>query len=109
MNPRTLFQSELAMNRKRIFAIGVAVLLAAGSSAFAQLLPEDPARGARLFVSKGCVKCHGLKGEGGKTGPDLGKIDLGDTQLDLAAKLWNHIPTMIRGMERAKIIMPNLT
>jgi len=102
-------KSELAMNRKKIFAIGVAILFVAGSSAFAQLLPEDPARGARLFVSKGCVKCHGLKGEGGKTGPDLGKIDLGDTQLDLAAKLWNHIPSMIVGMERARVIKPNLT
>lgn len=97
------------MSRKRIFAIGVAVLLVAGSSAFAQLLPEDPTKGARLFVGKGCVKCHSLKGEGGKIGPDLGKIDLGDTQLDLAAKLWNHIPSMILGMERARIMKPSLT
>ncbi len=72
-------------------------------------LPQDPTRGARLFVAKGCVKCHALKGEGGKVGPDLGKIDLGDTQLDLAAKLWNHIPSMTKGMERAKMIKPNLT
>jgi cytochrome c2 len=100
---------ELAMNRKKIFVIGVAVLLVAGSSAFAQLLPEDPTKGARLFVSKGCVRCHSLKGEGGKIGPDLGKIDVGDTQLDLAAKLWNHIPSMISGMERARIIKPSLT
>jgi mono/diheme cytochrome c family protein len=77
---------------------------------FAQpFLPQDPNRGARLFVNKGCVKCHALRGEGGKLGPDLGKIDLGDTQLDLAAKIWNHIPSMTRGMERAKIIKPNLT
>jgi cytochrome c551/c552 len=97
------------MNRKKIFAIGVAVLLVTGSSTFAQLLPEDPTQGARLFVNKGCVKCHSLKGEGGKIGPDLGKIDLGDTQLDLAAKLWNHIPSMILGMERARIMKPSLT
>jgi cytochrome c2 len=97
------------MNRKRILAIGVAIVFVAGSSAFGQLLPEDPAKGARLFVSKGCVKCHSLKGEGGKIGPDLGKIDVGDTQLDLAAKLWNHIPSMVLGMERARIIKPSLT
>ena len=97
------------MNRKRIFAIGVAIVFVAGSSALAQLLPQAPANGARLFVSKGCVKCHSLKGDGGKIGPDLGKIDLGDTQLDLAAKLWNHIPSMISGMERAKIMKPSLT
>ena len=102
-------KSELAMSRKKIFAMAFAILFVAGSSALAQLLPEDPAKGARLFVSKGCVKCHSLKGDGGKIGPDLGKIDLGDTQLDLAAKLWNHIPSMISGMERAKIMKPSLT
>jgi mono/diheme cytochrome c family protein len=77
---------------------------------FAQtFLPEDPTRGARLFVSKGCVKCHALRGEGGKIGPDLGKIDLGETQLDLASKLWNHIPSMIVGMEQVRIIKPSVT
>ena len=80
------------------------------TGAFAQPpLPQDPTKGARLFVSKGCVKCHALKGEGGKVGPDLGKIDLGDTQLDLAGKLWNHIPSMTKGMEQAKIMKLNLT
>ncbi len=73
------------------------------------LLPEDPTKGARLFVSKGCVKCHALRGEGGKSGPDLGKIDLGDTQLELAEKLLNHIPSMTFGMERVKMVKPKLT
>jgi len=94
--------------KKVIIAVGVVILLIA-SLAFAQLLPEDPAKGARLFTSKGCVRCHALKGEGGKIGPDFGRVDLGDSQLDLAAKLWNHIPSMIIGMERAKILKPNIT
>jgi mono/diheme cytochrome c family protein len=95
--------------RKANIVVGIVILLIA-SSLFAQPpFPHDPTRGARLFINKGCVKCHALKGEGGKEGPDLGKIDLGDTQLDLAGKLWNHIPSMTRGMERAKIIKPNLT
>jgi cytochrome c2 len=102
-------KSELAMSRKKISVIGVATLLVAGSFAFAQLLPRDPTKGARLFVSKGCVRCHALRGEGGKIGPDFGRVDLGETQLDLAAKLWNHIPSMIAGMERARIIKPSLT
>jgi cytochrome c551/c552 len=79
------------------------------SPVFSQPLPEDPARGSRLFVSKGCVRCHAFKGEGGKVGPDFGRVDLGNTQLDMAAKLWNHIPSMNVGMERARIIKPNLT
>ncbi len=98
------------MNRKDKLLIGTVLMtIFVLSPAFPQTLPDDPARGARLFVNKGCVKCHALKGEGGKMGPDLGKIDLGDTQLDLVAKLWNHIPSMVAGIERAKILKPNLT
>ena len=87
----------------------IILLLLMGSIASAQLLPEDPAKGARLFASKGCVKCHSLRGEGGKSGPDLGKIDLGDTQLDLATRLLNHAPSMIQGMQRVRILRPTLT
>ena len=80
------------------------------SLTFGQMpVPEDPTRGARLFGSKGCVKCHALKGDGGKVGPDLGKIDLGDTLLDLAGKLLTHAPTMTAGMERARVAKANLT
>ncbi len=85
------------------------VLLFSSPSAFAQILPEDPSRGAQLFVNKGCVKCHAVKGEGGKTGPDLGRINLEGTQLDLAAVIWNHTPSMMAGMERAGIAKPTLT
>jgi len=92
---------------KKVFAVISVVSLLMASPAIAQtLFPEEPAKGARLFVSKGCVKCHALKGEGGKIGPDLGKIDFGDTQSDLAAKVWNHIPSMILGMERTRMIRP---
>ncbi len=94
------------MNMKVIVVLGAILFLIASS--FAQMLPEGPARGARLFVNKGCVKCHALKGDGGKIGPDLGRIDFGDTQLDLAAKIWNHIPSMILSMERTRMIKPTL-
>jgi len=98
------------MSKKKIVYLVITIsFLFNGSYTLAQLLPEDPAKGARLFVSKGCVKCHALKGEGGKIGPDFGRIDLGDTQLDLAGKMWNHIPTMIMGMERVRMIKPSLT
>ena len=87
----------------------IAVFLFASTSAVAQILPEDPSRGGQLFVSKGCVKCHAVQGEGGKTGPDLGRIGLSGTQLDLAAEIWNHTPSMIAEMEHAGIAQPTLT
>ena len=87
----------------------ILILILISSLTFAQLLPEDPTKGSRLFVNKGCVRCHSLKGEGGNVGPDFSRVDLGNTQLDMAAKLWNHIPSMNVGMERAKMIKPNMT
>jgi cytochrome c len=98
------------MYRKGILCIGIIVVLILVSLiALAQFLPEDPTKGNRLFISKGCVRCHAFKGEGGKIGPDFGRVDLGNTQLELAAKLWNHIPSMNIGIERSKMAKPNLT
>ena len=35
-------------------------------------LPGDPAAGEKLFAGKGgCAKCHMIRGEGGRLGPDL--------------------------------------
>ena len=102
--------ATLLMCRKKILSTGmILILVLIGSSTFAQLLPEDPTKGNRLFVSKGCVRCHAFKGDGGKIGPDFGRVDLGNTQLELAAKLWNHIPSMNVGMQRGKMIKPNMT
>ncbi len=99
------------MNRITIISKGMAIalLFILTPFAFGQVIPEDPARGGQLFVSKGCAKCHAIKGEGGKIGPDLGKIDLGDTQFNLAAKIWNHTPMMISEMESTGMTKSTLT
>ncbi|MFI5295550.1 MAG: c-type cytochrome [Thermodesulfovibrionales bacterium] len=85
------------------------ILLLLISFVSAQGLPEEPTRGGRLFVAKGCAKCHAFKGTGSSIGPDLSKIDLGDTQLDLAAQIWNHTPAMITEMEQSGITGAVLT
>ncbi len=103
---------KVSISNRRLFFAGAAVilLLVMGSSALAQVsIPEDPTKGARLFVSKGCVKCHAFKGEGGTIGPDFGRIDLGNTLFELASKLLNHIPPMMQGMERMKMLRPTLS
>ncbi len=71
-------------------------------------LPGAPTTGARLFVEKRCVVCHGI-GEREKVGPDLGRIHLRGSVLDLAGSFWNHAPVMREKMRDLKVSRPVLT
>lgn len=63
----------------------------------------DSARGARLFVNKGCVICHSINGVGGKAGPALDAADGSEVIdiFDFAARMWAGSFAMIelQGME----------
>src|SRR5207344_215886 len=37
------------------------------------IVPGDSARGAGLFVAKGCIQCHSVNGQGGRVAPDLAR------------------------------------
>lgn len=65
------------------------------------LEPGSPNRGRKLFTDKGCVKCHAIRGQGGRVGPDLGKgtSDRIRTMPELAGQLWNHEPVMWKKMQ----------
>jgi mono/diheme cytochrome c family protein len=71
-------------------------------------LPDNPAAGARLFVEKRCVQCHGLGPEGNHVGPDLGRITFDGTVLDLAGAFWNHGGAMRDKMHELKVPIPIL-
>ncbi|MBI1909476.1 MAG: c-type cytochrome [Deltaproteobacteria bacterium] len=71
--------------------------------------PNNPAEGARLFSEKGCFRCHAILGEGGHVGHDLGRVDIGGSQLAIAGDLLNHAPTMNAKMAEMKVIWPRLT
>ncbi len=71
-------------------------------------LPDNPTAGARLFVQKGCVRCHGLASDDARVGPDLGRIRFRGTIMDLAGSFWNHSPVMREKMQDLKIQVPRL-
>jgi mono/diheme cytochrome c family protein len=82
-------------------ATGIAVLIVMVSSmrgvvAADELFTptEDPVSGARLFQTKGCVRCHAINGVGGTEGPDLGQTARPLSFYELAAAMWNHLPQM---------------
>ncbi len=50
----------------------------------------NPTNGVRLAASKGCLDCHGLRGERGKPAGDLAKARGTETPAAIMAALWNH-------------------
>lgn len=58
----------------------------------------DPGRGKRLFLEKGCSRCHSVLGGGPSIGPDLGTAELRGSVTQLAGRMWNHWPAMVEAM-----------
>jgi cytochrome c2 len=86
------------------------------ASAYAE--PGNPARGAAVFVARGCSRCHAVRGVGGGAGtpagesppPDLGRhgeIALKD-YTEIASQMWNHAVPMWGRMQRSQIPMQPL-
>lgn len=75
----------------------------------AYAFPEDPLRGSKLFVSKGCIKCHAIWGIGDTLGPDLAQMSKELNLLQLAGLLWSHSPKMIEIMRERGVSRPTFT
>ena len=71
-------------------------------------LPESPVAGGKLFMEKGCVTCHAIRGLGGTGGPDLGRVQAGWSFLDIAGIMWNHQPKMEEEFKIRKTARPEL-
>lgn len=67
-------------------------------------------RGARLFETQQCIRCHSVNGKGGSSAPDLGRrIGRNYTPALLASTFWNHAPAMWAEMRRQNITPPLLS
>ncbi len=74
------------------------------------VVPGDSARGARLFETEQCIRCHSVNGRGGKMGIDFGRaVNRDYTPAKLASTMWNHAPVMWGAMQAADIDLPQLT
>ena len=84
-------------------------VLLPGLACSAATLPMDSVRGDKLFESQGCVQCHRLKGMGGTTATDLGRVlDRAYTPADLASTMWNHAPTMWKTIQEKALHVGDL-
>src|SRR5436190_6626653 len=89
--------------------VALSALLVAGASA-ATIFEADARRGADLFASQMCLRCHSVNGQGGRVGPDLGRRrDRDFTPSLLASLMWNHAPGMWAKARGEMIVLPPLS
>ena len=72
------------------------------------ILPGRPGQGQELFLQKGCIECHTVKGRGGQAGGELAQRETRLTMVQFALSMWNKAPAMLREMARRKIPQPQL-
>jgi mono/diheme cytochrome c family protein len=89
-----------------IAAASAAVIVGAAVPGPTESAQGDPIRGQALFVSKGCVDCHAVRGTGGRMGPDLGRAAIKGSFPEIAAGLWNHSPVMEAKMRELRVARP---
>jgi mono/diheme cytochrome c family protein len=95
------------MKPLRLAALGVVAVALAFSQS---LVTGNAQRGAAIFKSQNCIKCHSVNVEGGRIAPDLGRIIGRDySPVAMASLMWNHAPAMWAAMETQAIAKPKLT
>ncbi|MGA3235871.1 MAG: cytochrome c [Bryobacteraceae bacterium] len=72
---------------------------------------RDPARGRRVFVSKGCAGCHENAASGSLPGgaPNLGSGARHFSGPVMTAVLWRHGPAMLARMKATGVAWPRLS
>ncbi|MBI4501589.1 MAG: c-type cytochrome [Gemmatimonadetes bacterium] len=91
------------MNSHLLLATFAALQLVAGPLAQAQSASSfagNPANGRRIFLERGCVRCHSIWGNGGTLGPDFAIVGAGRSMQQLAGLFWNHTPRMSETVRR---------
>ncbi|MCL6617421.1 MAG: cytochrome c, partial [Anoxybacillus ayderensis] len=82
-----------------------------GTRETAYVNPGNPKEGKQVFIEKGCIKCHAIKGEGGKNGEDLGKKEkqFYRSLTEIASIMWNKGPSVLSKMSQTDVGIPKFT
>lgn len=71
--------------------------------------PGNPKQGQKVFIQKGCAKCHAVNSQGGNLGPDLAVAELKQSVSEIAAIMWNHGSDMWVRMEQKGVLRPQFS
>ena len=95
------------MRTFRVLGIAAVVLVQGWAGS---VFEADARRGAELFGSEMCLRCHSVNGQGGRLGPDLGRrTDRDYSPALLASLMWNHGPAMWKAARADMIQLPPLS
>jgi len=86
------------------------VLVSASATGFgpAVVRAADTEAGRAVFATKQCESCHKERGEPG-TGPSLEQIRRPQGEMELAGRLWNHLPAMFASVTGAGVVWPDIS
>ncbi len=72
--------------------------------------PGDPAAGRRVFIAKGCSRCHGLDPDRwDRIGPSLQRYRGRSSAIFIAQAMWNHGPEMAAVMQQRGVAWPQFS
>jgi mono/diheme cytochrome c family protein len=87
-----------------------ALALAVGSASAVDIAAGDARRGAQIFETEQCARCHSINGHGGTIAPDLARrVDRDYTPSVMAALMWNHAPQMWQAMTKYGVTRGDMT
>ncbi len=98
------------IGRAAVVLLMAALLLPGGDLLWsAELIEGDRENGGRLFEEKGCIQCHSPPGKPKEIGPPLAELQRRQGLLELAGRLWNHVPAMQQKLVERGKPWPKLT
>jgi cytochrome c2 len=96
------------MNSRAVFV----VLLAGFTISLGQPAAGDPGSvdsGRAIFTAKQCARCHLTRGEGAGAGPAVEDLRRPQGEMELAGRLWNHVPAMFTSLSTSGSEWPAIT
>jgi cytochrome c2 len=96
------------MNSGPLFVVLLATsVIAVGQSAAAD--PGNADRGRAIFAAKQCARCHLARSDGAGAGPAVEDLRRPQGEMELAGRLWNHVPAMFASLSTAGAEWPPIT
>ena len=68
----------------------------------------DPEAGRAVFADKACARCHVPRGAPPR-GPALEQLRRPQGEMELAGRLWNHVPTMFAALAEERVPWPGIS